>query len=378
MIKNLKAELIFLALTIFVVFVLGSAEYKITNTFFSFLNSAADVNLKQFFTNITLAGDSFWVFSSSILVCFFCFFFKKNNIFYKKTFVNSFFLFSATLTTGLLTQIIKHIVGRPRPNHAANEWFGFFNLDSTFHSFPSGHTSTIFLVALVFSLFTPKLRYFYFCCAGVVGLSRVVVGAHFLTDIIGGIIVSFIGFKITLAFFNKIKTKKEFGEIITLNSNIFHLILIVFFVLIIFVTVGSSLDIYLSSLFYGADEKFTLQSYYTITIFVRQVVLPIIILYLLLLPGLGLFFYFKKFFFGFNLKNKDVLFIFSTVLFNLIIVVNVILKNTWGRARPNDILQLGGNQIFTPWYQISDSCITNCSFVSGDASVGFSLIAFFS
>ena len=286
-------------------------------------------------------------------------------------------MLSATLITGLLTQVIKHLVGRPRPNHATNEWFSFFNFDSTFHSFPSGHTSTIFLVALVFSLFTPRLKYFYLCCASIVGLSRVVVGAHFLTDIIGGIIVSFVGYKITLAFFNKIKIKKEFGEIITLNSNIFHLILIVFFVLIIFITVGGSLDIYLSSLFYGADEKFTLQSYYTITIFVRQIVLPIIILYLLLFPGLSLLLHFKKIFFGFKLKNKDVLFIFSTALFNLIIVVNVVLKNTWGRARPNDILQLGGNQSFTPWFQISDSCINNCSFVSGDASVGFSLIAFF-
>ena len=377
MIKNLKAELILLALTILVVLVLGNTEYKITNTFFTFLNSTEDVNFKQFFTNITLAGDSFWVFSSSTLVCFFCFFLKKNSIFCKKAFVNSFFMFSATLTTGLLTQIVKHIVGRSRPNHAANDLFIFFNFDSTFHSFPSGHTSTIFLVALVFSLFTPKLRYFYFCCAGIIGLSRVVVGAHFFTDIIGGIIVSFIGFKITLAFFNKIKIKKEFGEIIILNSNILHLVLIVFFVLIIFVTVGSSLDIYLSSLFYGANEKFALQSYYIITIFIRQVILPITILYLLLLPGLSLLFHFKKIFFNFNLKNKDVLFIFSVVLFNLIIVVNVILKNTWGRARPNDILQLGGNQIFTPWFQISDSCINNCSFVSGDASVGFSLIAFF-
>ena len=377
MIKTLKTEIIFIALTILIIFILGEIEYKITNTFFTFLNSSVDVNFKQFFANITVVGDSFWVFSSSVLVCFVCFFLKKNNIFYKKTFINSFFLLSATLITGLLTQVIKHLVGRPRPNHATNEWFSFFNFDSTFHSFPSGHTSTIFLVALVFSLFTPRLKYFYLCCASIVGLSRVVVGAHFLTDIIGGIIVSFVGYKITLAFFNKIKIKKEFGEIITLNSNIFHLILIVFFVLIIFITVGGSLDIYLSSLFYGADEKFTLQSYYTITIFVRQIVLPIIILYLLLFPGLSLLLHFKKIFFGFKLKNKDVLFIFSTALFNLIIVVNVVLKNTWGRARPNDILQLGGNQSFTPWFQISDSCINNCSFVSGDASVGFSLIAFF-
>ena len=53
------------------------------------------------------------------------------------------------------------------------------------------------------------------------------------------------------------------------------------------------------------------------------------------------------------------------------------LKNFWGRARPNDILELGGEEFFTPWFTISESCSTNCSFVSGDASVGFSLIVLF-
>ena len=162
-----------------------------------------------------------------------------------------------------------------------------------------------------------------------------------------------------------------------INSNIFLLILVVFFILIVFLTVGSSLDIYLSGLFYGVDEKFVLQSYYLITIFMRQFILPVTILYLLLIPCLTLFFPFKKIYFNFNFKSKDVLFIFSAVLFNLLIVVNVMLKNTWGRARPNDILQLGGNEVFTPWFKISDSCISNCSFVSGDASVGFSIIVLF-
>ena len=46
----------------------------------------------------------------------------------------------------------------------------------------------------------------------------------------------------------------------------------------------------------------------------------------------------------------------------------------WGRARTNDILELGGDKIFTPWFELSKSCVNNCSFVSGDASVGFSLI----
>ena len=58
-------------------------------------------------------------------------------------------------------------------------------------------------------------------------------------------------------------------------------------------------------------------------------------------------------------------------------MVNVLLKNAWGRARPNDILQFGGEDIFTPWYKLGDSCVSNCSFVSGDASVGFMLIIFY-
>ena len=32
---------------------------------------------------------------------------------------------------------------------------------------------------------------------------------------------------------------------------------------------------------------------------------------------------------------------------------------------------------FTPWYLFGDQCISNCSFVSGDASVGFALIVFY-
>ena len=55
----------------------------------------------------------------------------------------------------------------------------------------------------------------------------------------------------------------------------------------------------------------------------------------------------------------------------------MLLKGFWGRARPNDILELGGNDNFSAWFQYSDACNANCSFVSGDASVGFALIAMY-
>jgi lipid A 4'-phosphatase len=56
------------------------------------------------------------------------------------------------------------------------------------------------------------------------------------------------------------------------------------------------------------------------------------------------------------------------------IIVNSILKNNWGRARPAQILEFGGNKDFTSVFIISDQCSTNCSFTSGHAAAGFNFI----
>ena len=50
----------------------------------------------------------------------------------------------------------------------------------------------------------PKLKYFFFFLAIIISFSRVVVGAHFITDLIGGIAVAFIGFKISKLILSKI------------------------------------------------------------------------------------------------------------------------------------------------------------------------------
>lgn len=57
------------------------------------------------------------------------------------------------------------------------------------------------------------------------------------------------------------------------------------------------------------------------------------------------------------------------------LVVNTLLKDQWGRARPSQVQEFGGDRTFTPAWVISRQCARNCSFVSGDASVGFSLLA---
>lgn len=53
------------------------------------------------------------------------------------------------------------------------------------------------------------------------------------------------------------------------------------------------------------------------------------------------------------------------------LVVNEGLKDEWGRARPREIVEFGGDRIYTPPLQISDQCDSNCSFPSGHAALGF-------
>lgn len=53
------------------------------------------------------------------------------------------------------------------------------------------------------------------------------------------------------------------------------------------------------------------------------------------------------------------------------VVANLALKDNLGRARPREVVELGGKKTFTPALVPSDQCPDNCSFVSGEASSMF-------
>ena len=56
-------------------------------------------------------------------------------------------------------------------------------------------------------------------------------------------------------------------------------------------------------------------------------------------------------------------------------IVNGVLKEYWGRARPNDVTNFNGDKMFTPVQLFPvDQCDHNCSFVSGEGAGCFTLL----
>lgn len=100
------------------------------------------------------------------------------------------FVFSAVAVSGLLVNTLKVIIGRTRPKLWFEEGlYGFapFTLkDADYHSFPSGHSNTIVSFALALSFFLPRWRIPLVLLALTVALSRVIITAHFLSDILVG------------------------------------------------------------------------------------------------------------------------------------------------------------------------------------------------
>jgi lipid A 4'-phosphatase len=68
------------------------------------------------------------------------------------------------------------------------------------------------------------------------------------------------------------------------------------------------------------------------------------------------------------ISGRASVFLIATLALAPGLLVNVVLKDHWGRPRPIDVAQLGGTQHFVPWWDRRGDCPGNCSFVSGDVA----------
>ncbi len=111
------------------------------------------------------------------------------------------FAFAAIAGSGIAVNLFKIVFGRGRPKTMDTEGpFAAlpFTIDPTYASFPSGHATTAFAFAAVLSLVLPRARMGFLALAAVLSFSRVVVGAHYPSDVLAGAFLG-IGFTYALA-----------------------------------------------------------------------------------------------------------------------------------------------------------------------------------
>ena len=181
-----KISIYFILLILFFIYF----DYSIA-IFFHQINNQT----KSIFTTLTQFGDSLYYFVPIVLTWLFLKIINSKNNYLKTLSDICLFLFWNILISGVLVQIFKHILARPRPVLFFNSnqtSLDFFSFESQFHSFPSGHSATIFAFAFSMLLLFPRLKSFWLIFAFIIASTRVIITAHFVSDIIAGAFVSYL------------------------------------------------------------------------------------------------------------------------------------------------------------------------------------------
>lgn len=99
------------------------------------------------------------------------------------------FIFACVALSGIVADAIKPLIGRARPVMLERyNLYGMFPLtfDAAYYSLPSGHATTAFALAVALMALFPRWRIPLLAYAVAIALSRVMVNAHFLADVLAG------------------------------------------------------------------------------------------------------------------------------------------------------------------------------------------------
>jgi membrane-associated phospholipid phosphatase len=106
------------------------------------------------------------------------------------------FLFMAVAVPGLFVTIVKRMIGRARPmvtGHIDPFAYAPFIWRAAYASLPSGHATTVFSVLVAFGSLWPRGRTLLLLYALLIATSRIMVLAHFPSDVLAGAVVGTVG-----------------------------------------------------------------------------------------------------------------------------------------------------------------------------------------
>jgi membrane-associated phospholipid phosphatase len=96
------------------------------------------------------------------------------------------FIFVAIALPGLAVTVVKRLIGRVRPSVVGPFAYVPFSWRPDYASMPSGHATTAFAVAVALGALWPRARPLLWLYAIVIAASRVIIAAHYPSDVIAG------------------------------------------------------------------------------------------------------------------------------------------------------------------------------------------------
>lgn len=201
--KKFSIFVVVLCLILFSIICYGVLSYDslvIDTKVYSFIiNNIMNDGLTLILKAITELGGVAFTVLAGVLIFMFC---KKNRWFI------TFDLVGVTL----VNQVIKHIIRRPRPNVLRL-------VDESGYSFPSGHSMvSVALYGIIVYTIYKNVKNKYVKWISIVllsllvlliGFSRIYVGVHYFTDVVGGFTLGLVVLIIYIDIYDKVKEKYE-------------------------------------------------------------------------------------------------------------------------------------------------------------------------
>jgi membrane-associated phospholipid phosphatase len=159
---------------------------------------ALPLDVRAFFRSVTNIGRSNWMLIPTGAAIALALVMRKRHLGFRNAPAYGLiastigFVFVSVGGAGLIGSLAKNIIGRARPklfDSLGALDFKPFAFDSDYASLPSGHATNIFAFATVIGILWPRGRVMLYTLAVWIAASRVLIGQHYVTDVVLGAIL---------------------------------------------------------------------------------------------------------------------------------------------------------------------------------------------